>query len=276
LKAALEQGTRVVFIMAVEKKIHFFGWRSLYQAYLIHGVETLATATDFSAKRANKLTIDRRSHPFAAYFKQLKQEGWTLCGLVPEGEDYVILASTPDKKALGLEIEVEGVPSWLVSPPPSSAALRLLIQVALKAQSGGEQPRYHGIFLSHTREDKPFVYRLKAVLNKRGVNDVWVDEAEIMVGDSLIKKIEDAITKARYFGVVLSPRSVRSRWVKKELEVAMNMELKSDSVIVLPLLFEKCEIPPFLEGKVYADFTSPDAFAESLERLLRRLALTNT
>jgi hypothetical protein len=32
LKAAFEQGTRVVFAMAVEKKIHFFGWRSLYQA----------------------------------------------------------------------------------------------------------------------------------------------------------------------------------------------------------------------------------------------------
>jgi hypothetical protein len=276
LKAALEQGARVVFVMAVEKKIHFFGWRSLYQAYLIHGVETLATATGFSEKMANMLTIDRPSHPFAEYFKQLRQEGWTLCGLLPEGEDYVILASTPDKKALGLEIEVEGARSWLISPPPSSAALRLLIQVTLKAQSGGEQPRYHGIFLSHTSEDKTFVYRLKAALNKRGVNDVWVDEAEIMVGDSLIKKIEDAITKARYFGVILSPRSVRSRWVKKELEVAMTMELKGDSVIVLPLLLEKCDIPPFLEGKVYADFTSPEAFAESLEKLLRRLALTNT
>jgi hypothetical protein len=276
LKAAIKQGTRVVFVMAVEKKIHFFGWRSLYQAYLIHGVETLATATDFSLKTSKKLTVDRDSHPFAAYFKQLGREGWTLCGLPPEGEDYVILASSPDKKALGLEIELEGARSWLISPPPSSAALRLLIQVTLKTQSEGEQPRYHGIFLSHTSEDKPFVYRLKTALNERGVSDVWVDEAEIMVGDSLIRKIEEAITKARYFGVVLSPRSVRSRWVKKELEIAMNMEIKSDSVIVLPLLLEKCEIPPFLEGKVYADFTSPDEFAQELDKLLRKLALTNT
>jgi TIR domain len=92
----------------------------------------------------------------------------------------------------------------------------------------------------------------------------------------LITKIEDAITKARFFGVVLSPRSVLSRWVKKELELAMNMELQSDSVVVLPLLLEKCKIPLFLQPKLYADFSSPDAFAESLEKLLRRLAFTDT
>jgi hypothetical protein len=276
LKGALENGTRVVFIMAVEKKIHFFGWRSLYQAYLSHGVETLITAAVLSPKTSKKLTIDRPLHPFAPYFKQLGREGWTLCGSFPEGDDYVMLASTPEKKALGLEIEVEGTRSWLVSPPPSKLALRALIEASLRTQSEPEQPLYHGIFLSHTKEDKPFVNRLKAALNERGVTDVWVDEAEIMVGESLITKIEDAITKARFFGVVLSPRSVRSRWVKKELEVAMNMELQTDSVVVLPLLLEQCKIPPFLEPKLYADFSSPDLFAPSLEKLLRRLAFTDT
>jgi len=98
----------------------------------------------------------------------------------------------------------------------------------------------------------------------------------MMVGDSLQTKIGDAITKARYFGVILSPRSVKSPWVRKELELAMQKELETDSVVVLPLLFEKCEIPPFLKSKVYADFTSRYAFAKSLEKLLRRLALTDT
>lgn len=276
LKAAIENGTQVVFVMAVEKKMHFFGWRSLYLAYLNHGVETLAVAANFSAKQSKKLTIDRPLHPFASYFKHLGREGWTVCGSVPEGDDYVMLASTPEKKALGLEIKVEGTRSWLVSPPPSKLALRALIDASLRTQSEPEQSLYHGIFLSHTKEDKPFVNRLKAALNERGVTDVWVDEAEIMVGESLITKIEDAITKARFFGAVLSPRSVRSRWVKKELEVAMNMELKGDSVVVLPLLLEKCKIPPFLEPKLYADFSSPDLFVPSLEKLLRRLAFTDT
>lgn len=275
LKAALEGGTRVVWIMAVEKKIHFFGWRSLYQAYLSHVVETLATTATFSVKRSKKLTIDRPSHPFAPYFEQLKRDGWTLCGSFREDQDYLVLASTPEKKALGLELDVEGARGWLVTPPTSTTALRLLIKTALKAQPEVNEQRYHGIFLSHTSLDKPFVRRLKAALNERGVDDVWVDEAEIMVGDSLTQKIEEGLTKTRYFGVVLSPRSIQSRWVKKELEAAMNRELKTGSVVVLPLLYEKCELPPFLEGKLYADFTSESAFAESLEKLLRRLAFTS-
>jgi hypothetical protein len=276
LTAAIERGTRVVFVMAIEKKIHFFGWRSLYQSYLIPGVETLATSMRFLFKKSTKLTIDRVSHQFASYFKQFEKAGWTVCGSFPEGKEYIVLASTPDKKVLGVEIEIEGAQGWMVTPPSSMVALRKLIKCALEAHSDHEGPRYHGIFLSHTHKDKQFVDRLKTELNARGVEDVWVDEAEIMIGDSLQEKIEDAITKTRYFGVVLSPRSVKSRWVKKELELAMQLEMENDSVVVLPLLFEKCEIPPFLRTKVYADFTSPEAYNDSLEKLTRRLALTNT
>src|SRR6266581_9347342 len=135
-----------------------------------------------------------------------------------------------NRRVLLIGLEYSGPPLRSVSiTTKDCAALRL---------------RQRSLPLRFTNKDKSFVYRLKSALNKRGVNDVWVDEAEIMVGDSLIKKIEEAITKARYFGVVLSPRSVRSRWVKKELEIAMNMEIRSDSVIVLPLLLENCEIRP--------------------------------
>jgi hypothetical protein len=276
LKAALEKGARVVWVMAEEKRIHFFGWRSLYQGYVSHKVEALASAASFAAKESRSLTIERPAHPFVPYFKQLTRDGWTLCGSFREGEDYLVLASTPDKKALGLEIEVDGARGWFVTPPPTTLALRLLIDAAVKIRTQSNQQQYHGIFLSHTHSDKPFVHQLKTALNKRGVTDVWVDEAEILIGDSLTRKIEEGLTKTRYFGVVLSPRSIKSRWVQKELETAMSKEIETGSVVVLPLLLEECELPPFLKGKLYADFTSPTAFAESLEKLLRRLAFTSS
>jgi hypothetical protein len=276
MKAALESGTRVVWVMAEERKIHFFGWRSLYQGYISHTVESLATAASFTAKESRKLTIGRPSHPLASYFKQLTRDGWALCGSFPEGQDYLVLASTPERKALGVEIEVEGARGWLVTPPPSMSALRILIKAAVKIKPQANQQQYHGIFLSHTHTDKPFVRRLKTALNERGVSDVWVDEAEIMVGDTLTQKIEEGLTKTRYFGVVLSPSSIKSRWVQKELETALNKEIETGLVVVLPLLYEECDLPPFLKGKLYADFTSPAAFVESLEKLLRRLAFTSS
>ena len=44
------------------------------------------------------------------------------------------------------------------------------------------------IFLSHSHVDKPFVRRLASDLIDSGVK-VWLDEAEILIGDSLIEKI---------------------------------------------------------------------------------------
>ena len=240
LKAALKGGSRVVWVMASEKKIQFFGWRSLYQAYLIHAVETLAMTASFSEKRSKKLTLDRASHPFAPYFEQLKRDGWTLCGSFREDQDYLVLASTPEKKALGLELDVENARGWLITRPPSEAALRLLIKAALKAHPGVNRQRYHGIFLSHTHLDKPFVRRLKAALNERGVEEVWVDEAEIMIGDSLAQKIEEGLTKTRFFGVVLSPRSIQSPWVKKELEAAINAMCRFNVTTVQPNVKAHC------------------------------------
>jgi hypothetical protein len=276
LKAALKGGTRVVWVMAEEKRVHFFGWRSLYQAYLNHAAETLASTANIIAKESKTLTINRPSHAFASYFEQLSRDGWTLCGSFSADQDYVVLASSPDNKSLGLELEIDGARAWLVTPPRSMKALRRLIDVVSNVPPKVNRKRYHGIFLSHSHSDKVFVRQLKAALNKRGVEDVWVDEAEMLVGDSLIQKIEEGLKKTRYFGAVLSPRSVDSPWVKKELEAAMNKELKTGSVVVLPLLYQQCELPLFLEGKLYADFTLASQFDESVDKLLRRLAFVNT
>lgn len=133
--------------------------------------------------------------------------------------------------------------------------------------------KYHGIFLSHTGADKPFVRQLRKDLLEHSVPRVWVDEAEIDVGDSLTAKIEEGMKETRYIGVVLSAKSIDAPWVKKELDIALNREISSGEVVVLPLLYEKCKIPVFLEGKLYADFTSSEDYANGLVKLLRRLRI---
>ena len=42
---------------------------------------------------------------------------------------------------------------------------------------------------------------------------MWLDEAEMLPGDSLIGKIEAAVGRVDYLGVVLSRNSVVSPWV---------------------------------------------------------------
>lgn len=81
------------------------------------------------------------------------------------------------------------------------------------------------------------------------------------------------IKLSRYIAVVLSMKSIDAPWVKKELDVAMNREIASGEIVVLPLLYEPCELPEFLKGKLYADFSKPEDYEEVLAKLLRRLRI---
>ena len=50
-------------------------------------------------------------------------------------------------------------------------------------------------------------------------------------------------------------------------------ELARRQVKVLPILLEKCEIPPFLKGKLYADFTDQFSYDPSFAKLLHALGV---
>lgn len=128
------------------------------------------------------------------------------------------------------------------------------------------------LFLCHSSADKAFVRMLAYSLELHGVN-VWLDEAEIRVGQSLIATISSAIESIQYLLVVLSPASVNSQWVKQELEAAMTLSLSKGTPALLPVLYRDCAIPAFLSGKKYADFRDPAAFGSSLNEVLRALPL---
>lgn len=126
------------------------------------------------------------------------------------------------------------------------------------------------IFLSHTSTDKPFVRKLAADLRNNG-HTVWIDEAEINIGDSLIGKIREGLESVDYVAVVLSKASIQSEWVKKEVEIASNKEIKERRVVVLPLIIENVAMPGFLEGKLYGDFSDEKNYEATLKLLLRSL-----
>ena len=61
--------------------------------------------------------------------------------------------------------------------------------------------------------------------------------------------------------------------MRRELEIAINEEIAGQTVKILPLLLERCEIPRFLTGRLYADFTGPDSYTNGLNMVLDRLGL---
>jgi hypothetical protein len=130
--------------------------------------------------------------------------------------------------------------------------------------------REPSIFLCHSSKDRPFVRRLARRLELEGVG-VWLDEAEIKIGESLTRKVTQAIDRVDFVGAVLSQNSINSDWVQRELGIAFQKELRARRIVVLPLLLEPVEIPSFLGDKLYADFTTPDKFEEACHRVLRTM-----
>ena len=108
-------------------------------------------------------------------------------------------------------------------------------------------------FISHTSDDKPFVRRLARDLRACGC-DVWFDDWEIRVGDSIVQKIEEGLIDSQFLVVVLSANSVQSKWVKVELHSGLFSQISSREIKVLPALIEDCTMPVFLRHIRYADF----------------------
>lgn len=121
------------------------------------------------------------------------------------------------------------------------------------------------VFVSHAGEDKPFVRKLVAALKGQNLN-VWFDEGELQVGDSIVAGVSDGLKNTDYLVAILSKASMGSRWVQAELNATLMEELSGKGVTVLPVLIEDCELPTLLKDRVYVDFRHD--FSSGLQKLL--------
>jgi hypothetical protein len=126
------------------------------------------------------------------------------------------------------------------------------------------------VFICYSHQDKNFVEKLSIDLVENKVH-VWLDEWELQIGDSLIEKIQDAISECEALLVVLSKKSLESEWFKKELKAGISRELEEKNVLVIPLIIDDCEIPLFLKDKKYADFSAnyDEAFKSTLASIAK-------
>lgn len=124
------------------------------------------------------------------------------------------------------------------------------------------------IFISYSHDDYEFVEALAhALIDKRYY--LWLDKWQLTAGDSIVEKVQSALTKAEAILVILSSKSVNSNWCKKELNSGLIREIDESKVILLPILIEECDIPLFLREKKYADFRN--SFEDGLKDILDAL-----
>jgi hypothetical protein len=98
------------------------------------------------------------------------------------------------------------------------------------------------IFISHASKDDAFVKELREALESHSI-PVWVDSRNLRGGAKLAPEIDDAIAHARRVIVVLSPNTVNSPWVRKEITKALEVEdqRNDEGYRVIPLLLPGIE-----------------------------------
>lgn len=94
----------------------------------------------------------------------------------------------------------------------------------------------YDVFISYKAEEFTEASWVKSVLEENGMS-CWMAPASIPGGSSYADEIEDAIKKCGVFVLILSQKAQESKWVKKELDMALNLEK-----VILPFMIENCQL----------------------------------
>jgi nucleoside 2-deoxyribosyltransferase len=124
-------------------------------------------------------------------------------------------------------------------------------------------------FISYSSQDKAFVRQLASDLATNGIR-TWIGESEIRVGDSLIEKIVEGINQSDFIIAVLSKSSIHSKWVEQELKSGFMKDPTGAKRVLIPIVLEKVEIPPFLRNIKYADLTRT-SYQDALNEIIKTI-----
>jgi hypothetical protein len=117
---------------------------------------------------------------------------------------------------------------------PRLSSVPSLVQDKEIPSGFGEDPiiRKYDVFISHASEDKDEVVRPLAIsLQSKGLN-VWYDEFELKIGDSLRRKIDKGLANSRFGIVVLSKSFIRKGWTNYELDGIITKSVSGEQIIL--------------------------------------------
>ncbi|HEY3665070.1 MAG TPA: TIR domain-containing protein, partial [Polyangiaceae bacterium] len=124
----------------------------------------------------------------------------------------------------------------------------------------GENPAK--VFISYSRADAGFADRLAQDLERLQI-PIWIDR-RIQPGSRWDQEVQEAIKRATAMIVILSKRSVASLAVGDEFTYALD-----DGDLVVPVVYEVCEVPLRLARLQRVDFTT--GYDDALRQLAVRL-----
>ena len=99
-------------------------------------------------------------------------------------------------------------------------------------------PHPSEVFLSHSSMDRSVANGVADLLRRHTI-PVWYSSTEILGAQQWHDEIGRALKRCDWFVVLLSPNSIVSPWVKRELMFALKEQRYADKII--PVLIKPCD-----------------------------------
>lgn len=171
---------------------------------------------------------------------------------------------------------VRVIPDSALRPLPPitdqrSALAEIAENVAEVASEEGDLGREFDVFVSHASEDKDSVVRPLAHALQARALEVWFDEFELRIGDSLRRKIDAGIARSRFGIVVLSHAFFAKDWPQYELDGLVTMSVSGKQVL-LPLWHEISKDEVMNQSPSLADKVALRTSDYSIEEIAEEIA----
>jgi len=128
-------------------------------------------------------------------------------------------------------------------------------------------PHPKEVFLSHSNFDGEVASKIADILRRHGI-PVWHGPTSIRGGDEWHDEIGDALERCDWFVILLSPNSMKSTWVKRELVYALKERRYEKRIVpVLIRVFNYHRFSWTFHSYQHVDFT--EDFEKGCRALLR-------
>lgn len=130
----------------------------------------------------------------------------------------------------------------------------------------------HDLFISYNRADEKWAKKLAERVEREEWQGrklrVFFAPWDIFPGESIDDRLERALEKSRKVGLVMTPASVASEWVKEERHATHHVDVARRERRLIPIYRRDCEIPIFLKPIKFVDFRDDANFEEGISLLI--------
>jgi hypothetical protein len=132
------------------------------------------------------------------------------------------------------------------------------------------------IFISHASAEDDFAQSLVSEIRRDKSLRPWIDSEHITTGVNILSALRDGLSSMDIFLILISQSSLRSNWVREEVECALRKQIEGESLIILPFISDETSprevesMHPFLLNRrvdrIPRDITGASAVVQAIHR----------